>query len=106
MVLPREGHLNEVFHVFAYLKNHMNSELVFNPAVPDIDMKYFQKWDWMYSVYLTWVVELREEFPTNMTETLGLSFLMQMFVDTDHAGETVKSWSRSGYIVFLNSAPI
>ena len=53
MVLPREGHLNEVFHVFAYLKNHMNSELVFNLAVPDIDMEYFQKWDWMYSVYLT-----------------------------------------------------
>ena len=50
LALPHEGNLKEVFHVFSYLKNHMNSELVFNPTVPDIDMYYFQKQDWTYSV--------------------------------------------------------
>ena len=34
LALTREGHLKEVFYVFAYLKNHMNSELVFAPTVP------------------------------------------------------------------------
>ena len=41
--LPCEGHLKEVFHVFAHLKKHMNSEFVFDPKVPEIDMKSFQK---------------------------------------------------------------
>ena len=30
LALPREGHLKEVFHVFAYLENHMKSELAFD----------------------------------------------------------------------------
>ena len=38
LTLPRKGHLKEVFHVFDYLKNHMNSELVLDPTVPEIDM--------------------------------------------------------------------
>ena len=31
---------------------------------------------------------------------------MQAFVDSDHAGDQVTSRSRTGFIVFLNSAPI
>ena len=45
LVLPRKGHLEEVFHVFAYLKNHMNSEIVFDPTNPEVDMDIFQKQD-------------------------------------------------------------
>ena len=43
LALPREGNLKEVFHVFAYLKNHMNLELVPNPTVSKVDMDSFQK---------------------------------------------------------------
>ena len=43
LVLTREGYLKEVFHVLAYLKKHINSALVFDPTVPDIDMESFQK---------------------------------------------------------------
>ena len=51
LALPREGHLEEVFHVFAYLKKHMNSEIVFDPTFPEIDMNDFQKQDWSWSIY-------------------------------------------------------
>ena len=49
---------------------------------------------------------MKEEVPPNMTDPLGLPFVMQIFVDTDHDSENVTRRSRSGYIVFLNSAPI
>ena len=42
VVLPREGHMRELLHIFAYLKNHLNSEMVFDPSEPEIDMNSFQ----------------------------------------------------------------
>ena len=45
LALPCEGYLKEVFHVFEYLKNHMNSELVFDPTVTEIDIDSFHHED-------------------------------------------------------------
>jgi len=39
LALPRECHLNQVFHVFAYLKYHHNAALVFDPAYHDDDFE-------------------------------------------------------------------
>ena len=38
MEQPHEGHLEAVFHVFAYLKKKHNARMVFDPTYPDIDM--------------------------------------------------------------------
>ena len=46
LVLPREGHLAQVFHIFAYLKKHHNSSLVFDPSYPDFKIETFPKHDW------------------------------------------------------------
>ena len=46
MSLPREGHLEAVYHVFAYLKCRHNSRLVFDPSFPGIDMSSFVHHDW------------------------------------------------------------
>ena len=40
--LPCKGNLKEVLHVFVYFKNKMNSELVFDPTIPEIGMDSFQ----------------------------------------------------------------
>ena len=45
LALPREGHLEEVFHVFSYLKEHMNSEIVFGLATTEVDNDIFQSQD-------------------------------------------------------------
>ena len=34
LAIPREGHMQELLHVFAYLKKHMNTEMVFDPSEP------------------------------------------------------------------------
>ena len=49
---------------------------------------------------------MKEELPPDMPEPLGQPFVTRVYVDADHAGETLTRRSRSGYIVFLNSAPI
>ena len=45
LALPRCGHLEELFHVFAYLRKNHNAEMVFDPSVLDIDMEDFEHKD-------------------------------------------------------------
>ena len=37
LALPWEGHLEQIFHIFGYLKSHHNSKMVFNHSELDID---------------------------------------------------------------------
>ena len=106
LVLPRKRHLEEVFHVFAYLKSHMNSEIVFDLTTPDITMRIFQKQDLNVSIYKFPGEELKEELPPDMPALLVFACLNRVFLDAGHAGGSVTRRSQSGYIVFLNGAPI
>ena len=38
MVMPREGHLEEVLNVFESLRQNYNSRMVFDPTYPVINM--------------------------------------------------------------------
>ena len=44
--MPREGHLQQLLQLFAYLKIHHNSKIVFDPSYSEIDEEYFNKHDW------------------------------------------------------------
>ena len=46
LALPREGHLNQLFNIFAHLKKYHNTELVYDPSVPEVDMSKFEQKDW------------------------------------------------------------
>ena len=37
MALPREGHLEQLFHIFLYLSKYHNTEMVLDPSDPVID---------------------------------------------------------------------
>ena len=104
LALPREGHLKELFHIFAHLKAHSNAEMVFDPTPIDFDRSIFERQDWSYSSY--GYESLKEELPLNMPTAHGQSFTMRVFVDADHAGDLITRRSRTGFIVFLNGAPI
>ena len=47
-----------------------------------------------------------EELPAEMTEPYSEAFAIRVFVDVDHASEHLTRRSRTGFIVFLNNAPI
>ena len=103
MAMPRAGHLYTVFYMFAFLKaNHNGVMMVFNPTEPDIDQSQFPTQDWSVSAY----GEYKEEIPPNAPRARGLGFTMRAFLDSDHAGDTITRQSRTGFIIFLNSAPI
>jgi hypothetical protein len=51
LVLPREGHLEQVFHIFAHLKTYHNTEAVYDPSDPVIDEARFDAKDWASSEF-------------------------------------------------------
>ena len=102
MALPRVGHLDQLFHMFAYLKRCHNSELVFDPSDRCINKDQFIQYDWTSSEY----GDAHEELPMNAPEPRGLGFIMWAYVDADHAGNVITRRSRTGFLILLNSAPI
>ena len=102
MALPRQGHLEQLFHMFAYLKKKHNSEMVFDPSEPDIPEAEFQREDWQDTVY----ADSKETLPSNAPKCRGFGFKIRAFVDSDHAGDSITRRSRTGFIIYLNNAPI
>ena len=102
MALPRLGHLEQLYHMFAYLKRCHNTELVFNPSDRSFNEGQFEEFDWSSSEY----GDIREELPMNAPEPRGLGFVMLAYVDANHAGNVINRRSRAGYLIFLNNAPI
>ena len=103
LALPREGHLDQIFNIFAYLKRNHNSEMIFDPSDPDIDQSLFDRKDWTASEF---GLTLEEVLPPNMSTPRGIGFVMRAFVDADHAGDSITRRSRTGFLIYLNSAPI
>ena len=46
MAMPREGNLNELFHIFIDLQKYHNTEMIFDPSDPIIDESKHQKRNW------------------------------------------------------------
>ena len=101
---PRQGHLEAVYHIFAYLKTHKKMKLVFDPKEVTLDETCFAQvsageWREFYG-------DVAEEVPANMPEPLGRPVQVTCFVDADHAGNLVTRRSHSGVLILLQNAPI
>jgi hypothetical protein len=101
LFLPREGHLEAIFHVFAYLGLNHNARVVFDLIYPSVDMVTFIKtyWNSMYG-------DVREIIPSDATFPHGKEVDLHLFVDSGHAGEQFTRLSRTGFAIYLNMAPI
>jgi hypothetical protein len=99
--MPREGHLGAVFRMYSYLKTRPNARLIFDPTYADIDYVTFpqQNWSDFYG-------DAKEALPPNAPIPLGKPVEIRCYVDADHAGDKVTRRSRSGILIYLNSAPI
>jgi hypothetical protein len=97
----REGHLEQLFPVFAYLKHHDRSTMVFNDTETSFDGSDFKKCDWS-----EFYPDVKEAIPEDAPEARGKSIVMPCSVDADHAGCRVTQRSHTGIIIFVNRAPI
>ena len=101
LAIPMEGHLEEMFRISGYLKGYHNAWMVFDPTYPTPDMSMFQEHDWC-----GFYGDVKEALPTNAPEQRDKEIDMRIFVDSDHAGDKLTRQSITGYIIFLNNAPI
>ena len=101
IALPREGHLKALLQIFAYLKKHHNTKMVYDPSQPEIDKAAFERKDWTLSEFGH--LQGIEELPPKMPEPRGVGLIVVAKVDADHAANTITRRSRTGFLVYLNS---
>ncbi len=101
LACPRKGHLENALHVMGYLRLKHNSQLIFDPTYPDIDLTAFPFFDWM-----EFYGDVEEAIPPDMPPPFGKDVDLRMMVDSDHAGGKRTQRSRTGFIIFCNLAPI
>ena len=101
MALPQKGHMEQVYHVFGYLKTHSKRRLFFDPRHPDIDERAFSSYEW-YDFYR----DASEQVPNDMPPPRGHAVSTHCFIDADHASNTLTRRSQTGILIFLNKAPI
>ncbi len=102
MAMPRIGHLEALYHMFAFLKIRHNAELILDPSEPGIDLDQFRREDWSTTLY----GDGEEAIPSYMPEARGLGFIVIAYCDADHAGDLAIRRSRIGFIVYLSILPI
>jgi hypothetical protein len=81
---PHIGHLDQVFHIFGYLKRNKYATLIFDESRVDWDEATFQTHDWT-----DFYRDAKEILPPNAPAPRGNSVQINCFVDTDHAGNHI-----------------
>ena len=99
--MPRQGHLEQVMHIFGYLKIHKKMRLMFDTSDPHISSGRFKTYDWE-----DFYRDAEEGIPGNMPEARGLLVSISVFVDADLAGDKSNRRSQTGVLIFINRAPI
>ena len=99
--LPRVGNLQQVYHIFGYLKRSPRRRLFFDPDHPKISEDRFQRYEWV-----DFYRDVKEEIPLNAPEPRGREVSIHCFVDASHASEKVTRRSQTGILIFVNRAPI
>ena len=70
---PREGHLQQLFHIFAYIKRNQNSEMMFDPSDHVINESLFDRKYWTEPKF---GMSLKEDMPPNMPQPRGMGFVI------------------------------
>ena len=99
MASPREGHLDALMHIFGFLWINHNSRMAYDPSYPTIDMNVFKPNDWK-----SFYENVKESIPRNAPEPRGKDVDLQLYVNSDHAGEKRTRRSRTGFFVFMKTA--
>ena len=100
---PREGHLDQVLHIFAFLRRHSKLTLYLSPEMPLMDFGEFRTQKDDFSELYR---DAEEQMPHAMPTPRGRSLVMTAFVDASHGANKVTRRSHTGYVIFINRAPI
>ena len=101
---PRLGHLDQLLHIVAFLKKKPKLTLYFDPTEPKIDESMFEGND--REQFLNHYRDAKEEIPKIMPKPRGRPVQITAFVDASHAPNKKDRRSYTGYVIFINRAPI
>ena len=103
MAMPQKGHLDQLYHIFSYLKWKHNSEIVFDPTLLVIDIRINSQ----NKIGIIQCIKIRVRISLKMhLNREDLVLLWWLFVDSDHAGDHITRRSRTGFFIKLNNSPI
>jgi hypothetical protein len=95
--------LGQLLHIFAYLKKKPKISLYFDPSLPRID----------YTLFTTNKEDFKEQYrdaeemmPHNQPRPRGKPVVTTAFVDASHAANKKTRRSHTGFLLFINRAPI
>ena len=100
---PREGHLNELMHIFGYLKKKPKLSIYMDPSLPNIDYSDFTTNPQDFTEYYR---DAHEHLPHDRPIPRGLPVYKTAFVDASFAQNKKTRKSHTGFIIFVNRAPI
>ena len=101
--LPREGHLQEVLRIIAYLKSRPKLTIFMDPRIPPLDLGMFPDRTEEFKEYYR---DAEELMPYDAPVPRGRPVMITAYVDASHASNRITRRSHSGFIVFVNRAPI
>jgi hypothetical protein len=103
LALPWQGHLDTLFHLFAYIEKLHNAWIVYDPMYLDIDLRVFKQCDWKQ-----FYDEVKEAIPPNAPPPRGERMLTYICLST--LTRLVTSWHDDriwlGFLIYLNMALI
>ena len=100
---PRERHLEQLLHIFGFLRKHPKLTLYLSPELPNMDYGNFRtKKEDFAEIYR----HAEEPMPHRMPQSRGQSVTTRAYVDPSHAANKVTRRSHTGFVIFMNRAPI
>ena len=100
---PRAGHLKQLLHIFAFIKHKPKLTLYFDPNLPIIDCSVFQT---NHEDFKEYYRDAEDEDPPRMPTPQGRGVKITVFVDASHGANKVTRRSHTGFVIFLNRAPV
>ena len=101
LTLSRHGHLEQVIHIFGYLKKHKYIRIMFDHDHPNTILNRCKSYD-----RFDFFRDAKEAIPPNMPKARGHHTSTSAFVDMSLANKKENRSSQTGILIFYNKAPI
>jgi hypothetical protein len=101
-VAPRQGHMDRVQRVIAYLAKMRHATIRFRTEEPDFSALPELHYDWMHTVY----GRIKEVIPADLPPPLGKPVTLTHYVDANLYHDLVTGRSVTGILHLVNKTPI
>jgi hypothetical protein len=95
--------MEQVMHIFSFLKRKPKLLIYLDPSLPGVDYGDFKT---KRSDFAEQYRDAEEPMPHDMPRPRGRPVTTTMFVDASHAANKKTRRSHSGFLLFVNRAPI